>query len=83
MIVRTKTEQKSIPFTVTTFDEVSSQGISIQLNNVPKTDLVLQFHALDGSSTKEFTFEYTPLFTYQIHCPEDKFGLLNGRAVVI
>ncbi|SEB45586.1 hypothetical protein [Paenibacillus sp. GP183] len=72
VIVRTKADQTTIPFTVTAFDELNSQGISIHLNNVPKADLVVQFHALDGSTTKEFTFEYMPLFTYQIQCPEDK-----------
>jgi hypothetical protein len=72
VVLTTKADKKTIPFTVTAFDELSSQGITIHLNNVPKADIVVQFQAMDGTTMKDFTFEYMPLFTYEIHCPEDK-----------
>ncbi|QGQ99561.1 hypothetical protein EHS13_34225 [Paenibacillus psychroresistens] len=70
--VTAKTDQQAIPFTVTAFNELNSQGIAIHLNKVPQADLVVQFRAMDGSALKEFTFEYMPLFTYEIHSPEEK-----------
>jgi hypothetical protein len=69
--VTTKADHKSIPFIVTAFDEQSSQGIMIHLNKVPNADLVVRFQSISGAAAEEFTFEYMPLFTFEVHSPEN------------
>jgi hypothetical protein len=70
--VKSKEGQTPIPFSIIAFEEPRKQGIAIQLNQAPQADVVVKFHSLDGLSTKEYTFEYMPFFTYQIHSPEDE-----------